>query len=100
MSRFIVIHDLAAKSNADEWSDLVETRKQLVRRIRGTPVQWLRGWWDFNKTQQICEYEAPDVEAIRRAVTESGLSDIFPIAQIDEVYPNGPTDFPGEFEEA
>lgn len=98
MARFIVIHKLKETANSD-FQDMRAARKHLVQLAENPDVQWLNGWWVFETAQQVCEYEAKDRDTIVRALQASGMQDLMPAAQIDEVLPSGPNDFPGEFAE-
>ncbi len=98
MARFIVVHKLKESANSD-FQDMRMARRHLFKLAENAQLQWLRGWWDFEKAQQICEYEAQDRDTILRALEESGMQDLMPTVQIDEVMLSGPDDFPGEFSE-
>lgn len=98
MARFIVIHKLREIADGD-FQDMRAARKHLFQIAENPDVQWLNGWWVFENALQICEYEAHDKETILRALQESGMQDLMPATQVDEVMPSGPNDFPGEFSE-
>lgn len=98
MARFIVIHKLKESANKD-FQDMRAARKHLFQLAENPDVQWLNGWWIFETGEQICEYEAQDKETILRALKESGMQDLMPATDIDEVMLSGPNDFPGEFSE-
>lgn len=98
MARFIVIHKLKETANGD-FQDVRAARKHLFQLAENPEVQWLNGWWVFESAQQVCEYEAKDKPTIQRALQESGMQDLMPATQIDEVMLSGPNDFPGEFSE-
>jgi hypothetical protein len=99
MARFIVVHKLADSAAGRDFQEMRAMRKQLFKLAETPDVQWLRGWWVYDSAKQICEYEAKDMESIRRALQESGMEQIMPALSIDEVMLSGPTDFPGEFSE-
>lgn len=98
MPRYLVTHSLAEDYAGQSSDDVEKLRHQLHDCLRGTRVQWMRGWWLYAAAQQLCEYEAPDEDAIRRVIRESGMASFMPIAAVQEAMPNGPSDVPGEFE--
>lgn len=98
MARFIVVHKLKESANND-FQDMRSARKHLFQLAENPNVQWLNGWWIFENAEQICEYEAKDRETIVRALKESGMQNLMPASEIDEVMLSGPNDFPGEFSE-
>lgn len=98
MARFMVMHRLAESPDAQSTEDVREARRNLYQNLKGTNVQWLRGWWLYESAQQLCEYEAPSESAIRQAIEASGVSKVLPIVSIEEVLLTGPNDIPGEFE--
>jgi hypothetical protein len=97
MARYIVVHGLAENYTGQSSDDVEQLRHHLYDLVKGTPVQWIRGWWLYGSSQQLCEYESPSEDAIRAAIERSGISQMFPIASVQEAMPNGPGDIPGEF---
>ena len=78
MARFIVTHRVLAVTQ----DELFPRVKQIAASAVGG-AKWLNSWWVAAEEKLLCEWEAPDAEAVRASL-ELG-QDLFPIEKISEV---------------
>jgi hypothetical protein len=79
MSRFIVIHGAPPAITQDQ---VVDGAKSVVASLPAD-AEWLNSWAAGPEAKLICEWEAPDPEAIRAALEP--IKDLFPIETMYEV---------------
>jgi hypothetical protein len=79
MARFIVIHSTPPEATQEE---LIQgARKVVASLVPG--AQWLNSWAVPATDQFLCEWEAPDVDAIRASLEP--VEGLFPIETVYEV---------------
>jgi hypothetical protein len=79
MSRFIVIHGAPAEITQDQ---VIDGARSVVASLPAD-AHWLNSWAAGPAAKLICEWEAPDVDAVRAACEP--INDLFPIEAIYEV---------------
>jgi hypothetical protein len=79
MSRFIVIHSGPPEITQDQ---VVDGARSVVASLPAD-TDWLNSWAAGREAKLICEWEAPDAEAIQAALEP--IIDLFPIETIYEV---------------
>ena len=77
MARFIVTHRVLAVTQ----DELFPRVKQIAASAVGG-AKWLNSWWAAEEEKLLCEWEAPDAEAVRASL-ELGQA-LFPIEKISE----------------
>ena len=79
MARFIATHGSASHGTQD---GLFECGRKIIASLpEGT--EWLNSWWIPESGKLLCEWEAPDPDAVRTALEPA--KDLFPIETIQEV---------------
>jgi hypothetical protein len=79
MARYIVTHHSVTQASQDQ---LIESAKQIATSLPpGT--EWLNSWWVAETEKLICEWEAPDADAIQASLEPAKA--FFPIETIHEV---------------
>ncbi len=68
MARFIVVHNVAVEEISQD--RLVDLAKQVAARLE-PGVEWISSWYTSEANKLLCEWEAPDEEAIRVALGEA-----------------------------
>jgi len=68
MARFIVVHNVAVEEMSQD--QLVDLAKQVAARLK-PGVEWISSWYTSEANKLLCEWEAPDEEAIRVALGEA-----------------------------
>jgi hypothetical protein len=79
MARFIAIHSTPPEITQEE---LFEGGKKVMASL-APGTQWLNSWAVPATVQLFCEWEAPDVDAIRASLEP--VEDLFPIETVYEV---------------
>ena len=79
MARFIAIHSVPPQATQEEI--LSGAKKVIASLAPGT--EWLNSWAVPGADKLFCEWEAPDVDAIRASLEP--VKDLFPIETINEV---------------
>jgi hypothetical protein len=79
MARFIAIHSTPPQATQEQ---LIAAGKKVVASL-APGAQWLNSWAVPETDQFICEWEAPDVDAIRTSLEP--VKDLFPIETVYEV---------------
>jgi hypothetical protein len=79
MARFIVIHGAPSAITQDQIMEGI----QDVKASLSAETDWLNSWAAGPEGKLLCEWEAPDAEAIRTALEP--IIDLFPIETIYEV---------------
>lgn len=78
MTRFIVTHSMGQGSQ----DQLIERAKKVVASL-APGVEWLSSWWVLETEKLLCEWEAPDADAVQASLEPA--KDLFPIEAIHEV---------------
>ena len=78
MARFIVIHGVTQATQ----DQIFESARAVVASL-APGAEWLNSWWVPATEKVICEWEAPDVNAIHASLGSAG--DVLPIETIHEV---------------
>ena len=68
MARFIVVHNVAVEEMSQD--QLVDLAKQVAARLK-PGVEWISSWYTSEANKLLCEWEAPDEEAVRVALGET-----------------------------
>jgi len=68
MARFIVVHNVAVEEMSQD--QLVDLAKQVAARLK-PGVEWISSWYTSEANKLLCEWEAPDEEAIGVALGEA-----------------------------
>jgi len=79
MARFIAIHSTPPQATQEE---LIEGATKVAASL-APGAQWLNSWAVPATDQLFCEWEAPDVDAIRASLEP--IKDLFPIVTVYEV---------------
>ena len=79
MSRFIVIHSTPPAATQDQ---LIAGAKRVAASLPAH-TDWLNSWAAAEAGKLLCEWEAPDADAIRASLEP--VRDLFPIETIYEV---------------
>jgi hypothetical protein len=79
MARFIVVHNVAVEEMSQD--QLVDLAKQVAARLK-PGVEWISSWYTSEANKLLCEWEAPDEEAIRVALGEA-----LKVYPIEIIYP-------------
>jgi len=88
MARFIVVHRLPDVAIQEE----VIAAGRAVLAALPKDTLWLRGWVVPEDDRLLCEWEAPDEEAVRASLRETELfpvEAIYPVAVIDPAWFKG-----------
>ena len=79
MARFIAIHSTPPEATQEQ---LIGGARKVVASL-APGAEWLNSWAVPETDQFICEWEAPDVDAIRASLEP--VKDLFPIETVYEV---------------
>ena len=79
MARFIAIHSVPAHATQEQ----VFAGAKRVKASLAPGTDWLNSWGVPEADKLFCEWEAPDVDAIRASLEP--VKDLFPIEIIYEV---------------
>jgi len=83
MARFLVVHKLPAVATQDE---VIAAGKAIVTAsLNGS--KWLRGWIVPDDNRLLCEWEAPEEDAIRTALREVELLPIESLHSVAAIDP-------------
>jgi len=88
MARFIVVHKLPDVATQDE----VIAAGRAVVAASSNGCKWLGCWVVPENDRLLCEWEAPDEEAVRASLRETELfpvEAIYPVAVIDPAWFKG-----------
>lgn len=77
MARFIVTHSMAEGTQ----EQFVDGAKKVATSL-AAGAEWLNSWWVAETEKLICEWEAPDAEAVRASLEV--VKDLFPVETIHE----------------
>ena len=84
MPRFIVIHGTPPAATQDQ---LIAGARRVAASLPAE-TDWLKSWAAGEAGKLICEWEAPDADAVRAALEL--VKDLFPIETIYRVEPIDP----------
>ena len=79
MARVIVTHTSVKEATQEQF---FENARNVVASL-APGAEWLNSWWFPATGRLLCEWEAPDEDAVRASLGPA--VDLFPIEAIDEV---------------
>ena len=84
MARYLVFHTGSEVIGQEE---IVEAARQLQKSLPGG-LQWLNSWFIPSEFRMICEWEAPDKQALQSFLAQA--MPLLPVQVIHEVEPIRP----------
>jgi hypothetical protein len=83
MPHFLIVHHVTSYPGSQEdWVDIWRELREESQRVEG--VTWLQSFFDPERDELFCEWEADELETIKRCFTEDQL-EMAPIKSVREI---------------